>query len=275
MQLKVPFAETSIGDRAISSEAMLVKATAGPLPWSLALEALQRQSQCWLPLKLALAEHGAPQILAEAPRLRSRRESEARAAEILDAALAWLGGKSAPDASWGGSEATGALEDTLACLPFAWSPAADGGFRVDAMCAGSPLRLTITSLGCGSIRIFTAGAVRCTSRAVGHAISVFALEANRRLRFARLGVGASQKRAVQVVWDAIAPADLPIDRVLPNLVDAVIEAHARTSRPLVALSHPTVARAYLEAQKLAPPRRSTLARGAGTSHPTTTEKEKK
>ena len=95
MQLKVPFAETSIGDRAISSEAMLVKATAGPLPWSLALEALQRQSQCWLPLKLALAEHGAPQILTEAPRLRSRRESEARAAEILDAGLAWLGGKSA------------------------------------------------------------------------------------------------------------------------------------------------------------------------------------
>jgi hypothetical protein len=74
----------------------------------------------------------------------------------------------------------------------------------------------------------------------------FALEANRRLRVARLGVVGSSNGAVQTVWDAVVPGVVPVERVLPAAIDAVLFARLETGRELSALSDPQIAAAYLD-----------------------------
>jgi hypothetical protein len=74
------------------------------------------------------------------------------------------------------------------------------------------------------------------------------LEANARVRLARIGVIPSGEGSARVTWDAVASPGVALEQALPAAVEAVVGAHAATRRELRALSHGAVARAYLDAR---------------------------
>jgi hypothetical protein len=58
----------------------------------------------------------------------------------------------------------------------------------------------------------------------------------------------TDNEAVELVWDAVAPAELPISTVLPRLIEAVAFARAETNLALVALADECIANTYLDHQ---------------------------
>jgi hypothetical protein len=78
------------------------------------------------------------------------------------------------------------------------------------------------------------------------AMRLLALEANRRLRFARISVSEADGRAMRIVWDAVLPGELADTAAMERAIEALIGARAETLRPLRALGRASIASKYTD-----------------------------
>jgi hypothetical protein len=211
--------------------------------------ALPAQPDLCAPAKLALAPGGGAELWAEVPRQRDLAPAKRLAERALDQALAWLSGAAAAPAPSARAASRGEeIEAALAALPWEYSRDADGSHRLHARDPRDPARILVAERTGGCVAVSTATWLRLPRPRALDALAHFALEANRRLRLARLSVAPRSGGAAQVVWDAILPAKLPADPALGELAAAVAGARALTARPLAALADPRVAETYLGAR---------------------------
>jgi hypothetical protein len=209
-------------------------------------QALARLDGLPLPIKLSEGRDGAAELRAEllcGPGVDA--ESAARLA--LEAGAAWLAGEVVSALPVGGEPDSDSISAGLAELPAAWAWEDEGGgaFRVHATSFGVSARVN-GEVRDGAIVASIRSAVPAEDLPVRAALLRLALEANRRLRLARVGVSFAGGTAA-LVWDAIASPGLAVDRSLPISVQAVVGAHALTRRLFRALSDPVVALGYLDA----------------------------
>jgi hypothetical protein len=229
----------------IESDGRIVVARWGPLPED-ARRALARQAELHAPTKLVLSGRGHLELRAEVRRTRGA-DAAGLAHGALDLGRAWLAGEPLP----GGPEPDPEdLSSALAELPpvFAWSRGEDG-FRIHATAFGESLRLRVLPVP-GGVQVIARSALSTPEPCARDALEHFALETNRRLRLARIGVDAAGDTTA-VSWDRVTPFGVDLAVVLPAAVEAVVRAHAPTRRSLRALCHAEVARTYLAARHLA------------------------
>lgn len=224
----------------------------GPLEEG-ARDAITRQAELVAPAKLALAHDGTCELRAEV--LRSgNADADKLARSALDLGRAWLAGEmpSLRDVSGDGED----LAAALAALPrvWAWDPSDGGGFRIHATAFGESVRLAVNAQSSGA-QVTVRGALATPEPAAWDALVHFALECNRRLRLARIGVAPVDEATATVTWDVVTPAGVDLADVLPVAVEAVAFAHAATRRSLRALCHASIAHRYLDARGAPPGRR--------------------
>jgi hypothetical protein len=209
-------------------------------------EALALQPELLVPVKVADSARGGSELRAELLRARGL-DVEALARCALSRAGAWLTGNGDAGAETGDVDAED-LCAGLAELPraWAWEPREGGGFHVHATAFGTSARVAVEAPS-GTPHAIVRSALPAGSPATREALVCFALEANARLRLARIGV-ATDDDVARLAWDAVASPGVPLERALPAAVEAVVCAHAVTRRALRALSHPDVARTYLDAR---------------------------
>lgn len=222
-------------------ETAICVARVGPLPSS-ALSAFGRQFVCRAPVKLARAADGQPELRAEVLR-RMGRDAAKLARDALDAGQLWLAGGAPrhPGAQPELDELAGGLEE----LPpaWAWEPDEEDGFHVHATGFGASVRLGVRAFP-GGAQVVARSVLPAQQAESSRALVQFALDANRRLRLARLSVDCEAGRPTAVCWDAVVPADA-LGRDLPAAVEAVTAAYAATQLALRALCQETVAVSYL------------------------------
>ncbi len=230
--------------------------------------ALARQADLLAPAKLALSRDGDYELRAEVLRVDGSdgldgvdgrggvdgADASKLAVDALDVARAWLMGEAVPPR--GAPVPAEDLAGALAELPpaWAWETAEDGGFRVHATAFGENVRLSVHAVA-GSARVMARSILATPDPDAGPALLRFALETNRRLRLARIGLAAPNGESTAVTWDAVTPSGIELSSVLPATVEAVVRAHASTRRSLRALCHVAIARLYLDAREAAPRRR--------------------
>ena len=234
----------------VESEGRIVLARWGPLDPA-APDAIARQAELLAPAKLALSSHGEPELLAEVLRT-SEADAPKLARNALDVARAWLDGE-APSLPESDQDD---LASALAELPAAWVWERSEGddYRVHATAFGESVRLAVSAVA-GGAQVIARSALATSELATRPALLRFALDANRRLRLARIGLTDLDDETTAVTWDAVTPAGLDLSRALPVAVEAVVRGHAATRRSLRALCHAPVARAYLDSREAAPHRR--------------------
>lgn len=230
--------------------------------------ALARQVELVAPAKLALSRDGDCELRAEVLGVNGvdglggvdGADASKLAVDALDLARAWLAGEAVPPR--GAPAQAEDLAGALAELPpaWAWETAEDGGFRVHATAFGESVRLSVDAVA-GSARVMARSILATPDPDAGPALLRFALETNRRLRLARIGLAAPNGESTAVTWDAVTPSGIELSSVLPATVEAVVRAHAATRRSLRALCHVAIARLYLDAREAAPRRRRPDPRG--------------
>ena len=218
-----------------------------------ACHAISRQTELLAPAKLALAPGGECELRAEVLR-SSDVDAPKLARSALDLARAWLseeppGGEAT---RWDGEDLAGALAELPAA--WVWERGDADEFRIHATAFGESVRLTVRAAA-GGAQVIARSALATPDPGVHPALARFALETNRRLRLARIGVSTADDETSSVSWDAVAPPGVDLAGWLPALVEAVVRAHAATRRSLRALCHDAIARTYLDARKPAPRRR--------------------
>lgn len=221
----------------------LVRRACAEIDEEAARAALARQPALRAPAKLACAATGGVELCVELLN-QTGLDVEQEAEGVLTRASAWLAGLEGDrDVPSCDGEI---LASALACLPTAWTSEtrADGGHHVHATAFGDSVRLRVEASG-GGARVFVESAVPTADPESVRALMRFALEANARLRLARVSV-AAHGGAVRVTWDAVTSPGAALERAVPAVVEAVAGAHATTRRALRALGHAPVARAYLE-----------------------------
>jgi hypothetical protein len=266
------------GDFQIRTGPLQLEATSEPLALPLALAALPRQLELAAPAKLVLLRGGEAALMAEIPRALSPADGEALALRALEAGRRWLGedagaadgaadpsgrargnGADSGDASAPSDHGSGSdggngmarepVEQVLGELAWSWRPLVEsGGYRVDVGGPDGSFRVQIDALpapACG-LHLSTSAAVRVGAPQAKRALPHFALESNRRLRLARLGVTATGGERARAVWEVVLPAPLPLERTLRGALEAVVGARVATARALGALGDPQVAGAYLQ-----------------------------
>lgn len=236
----------------VETESRLVVVRDGPLAWT-DTAALARQSELPAPAKLALGPDGGPELRAEVLRDRGV-DAPKRARGAIDSARLWLNAGRSDVAGPGpeGLEAAETLDPEallagLGELPraWAWEPRDEGGFHVHATAFGASVRLVVEEAG-GAVRAIVRSALPAPGERSAAALANFALDANRRLRLARIGLGARPGDALPVSWDAVASPGAPLERAVPAMVEAVVFAHAATRLSLRALCQEAVAQTYLD-----------------------------
>ena len=146
-----------------------------------------------------------------------------------------------------------------------------GSLRVHAPGEPGSVRLQLDALPGGAARVWTASAVPVASPQVARALALFALDANRRLRLARLSLsaathgGTTDRVIARVVWDAVLPAEVVGEDAVRAALEAVAAAHAETRRALRALSSRTLAEAYLAFAGAAEPNSNRTGTGSETN----------
>jgi hypothetical protein len=245
-----------------------LEATSEPLALPLALAALPRQPELAAPAKLVLLRGGEAALMAEIPHALPRADGEALALGALEAGRRWLddeagaadpagcargNGADNNDAGQRGNGSAGddgmarePVEQVLGELAWSWRLLESGGYRVDACGPDGSFRVQIDALPAGGIHLSTSAAVRVGTPEAKRALPHFALESNRRLRLARLGVTAAGGERARAVWEVVLPAPLPLERTLRGALEAVVGARVATARALGALGDPQVAGAYLQ-----------------------------
>lgn len=226
---------------------LYLEATSEPMALARALAALERQTELAAPAKLVLLRDGEAALMAEIPRAVPREDCEELALRALEAGWRWLddGASGAEAAGRGNGVAREQVEESLDELSWSWQRLESGAYRVDADSPDGRFRVQIGALSEGDLHLFTATTVRAGAAEAKRALPHFALESNRRLRLARLGVAGTQGERARAVWEAVLPAALPPERTLQGALEAVVGARVATARALAALGHPRVAGSYL------------------------------
>jgi hypothetical protein len=260
------FAGASVGrkqdvprDRSLQLEPHLVAMIAQPLPLQTALLGLSRQQSLIAPVKFALTAEGVGCAIAEISRVADLHDCEKLAGQALDAVERWLECECPScDTAPADSESPLIARDTtdpvdseiaqsLDELGWSWKAIGEAKYQIHvATDSGSIGRVEIQQIGSNAVRASSVSTVRVDDAIAREALAHFALEANRRLRIARLTVFSAEDDATQLVWDAVAPAELPTLAVLPRLIEAVGFARAETSLAIVALADEQIAGAYLD-----------------------------
>ncbi len=245
--------------RTVHLEPTLVAVTTQPLPFDTARVGLSHQLDFIAPVKFGLTAEGTGCAIAEIARVADPHDCEKLAGQALDGLESWIdrGCPANGEARWDGEspviardtadaadlEITGSLDK----IGWSWEAVGEASYRVHATTdSGSIGRLEIDRIGSNALRVSSVSTVRVSDVVAKEALAHFALEANRRLRIARLTVPDTDDEAMQLVWDAVAPAELPVSAILPRLIEAVAFARAETSLALVALADECIANVYLD-----------------------------
>lgn len=233
----------------LRAEPTLIEAFAGPIPMEQVRSALSEQAELPAPAKLIVSEHGDGGLLAEIPRIGERSRCEMSAHAAIEAAFAWLRGKVSvpiPASAKGDWLAEGAVEKALERLPWPWEAVDDRTYRIHATDGLADCRVEI-HLYEGQLRVSTAPmALRANTPPVVEALQLFALEANRTLRLARLTITEAKETIVRALWDAYLPSTIEPDPALSEIVAAVVCARAETAPALRALRDPRLSFTYLQ-----------------------------
>jgi hypothetical protein len=230
-----------------------LEAKSEPLELPRALGALARQPALAAPAKLVLLQRGEASLMAEIPRAVPRAAGEELVLSALEEGRRWLENGAAAEnvagRSGGGGGGNGmqpeSVEQVLGELPWSWMPDESGAYRVDAKGSDGTFRLRITGSPAGGLRLSSSATLRAGAPEVKHALPLFALESNRRIRLARLGIAWSGDERARALWEAVLPAALPPERTLRGALEAVVGARSATARALAALCDARVAGAYL------------------------------
>ena len=250
----------------VETDAQIAVARFGPLEHGDS-QALERQTELLAPAKLALSPDGDCELRAEVLRVNGTDVSKlARGA--LDRGRAWLTGVALPPGAPAQDPAPhnapdAELAEAIDELPpaWAWQPAEEGGFRVHATAFGESVRISAHAVAGGAQVMARSTLMPDPDPDAGPALIHFALDTNRRLRLARIGLarrdgdpGSSGNSGTMlaVTWDSVTPPGVELSNVLPATVEAVVRAHAASRRSLLALCHGAVARLYLDAREAAP-----------------------
>jgi hypothetical protein len=217
-----------------------------PVPQQLAESALARQPGLPWPAKLVRCESGEVGLVGEVPRLVEPRAGAAIVRRAVEAARVWLDAAE-PDPAATSSDAWTAeeLEDLLDETAYPWQLLEDGACRLDVTHDGVVGRMELRRVTAGGLRLCGRGAVGVGDGRSFLAQTRYALEANSRLRLARVSVGSGGGSAAWVVWDVVLPGEVPLEAALREGVGAVATARAVTEAALRALATPAVAEAYL------------------------------
>lgn len=258
---KLPIAKGARPAPKLSIDPFVVEALVAPLPLGLLLRSLPRQPMLVAPAKLVLSCTGEPGVLAEIPRNGDYHGCEMRARAAIDRALAWVErepeGAAEGNGTVSGSEA---IDEVLVGLPWDWERGLDGSYRVNFAEDGVSCRVRVNSISASWLHVSTSSAVKVPTSRAARALRIFALEASRRIRLARLSVTAIRQGTAAICWDSVLPVAARLDLTLPEVLAAVVSARAETARSLRALSQPGIAEAYLSLRASADtPRDRTLA----------------
>jgi hypothetical protein len=243
---KLPIAKGARPAPKLSVDPIVVEALVAPLPLELLLRSLRRQPTLVAPAKLVLSCAGEPGVLAEIPRNGDHHGCEMRVREAIDRALAWLEEK--PEATAEGNEAvcgSESIAEALADLPWDWERGLDGSYRVNVAEDAVSCRVRVSSISASWLHVSTSSAVKVQTSRTARALRIFALEASRRVRLARLSVTAVRQGSAAICWDSVLPVAARLDLTLTEALAAVVSARAETARSLRALSQPRIAEAYL------------------------------
>ena len=228
----------------VRPETTLLTARLGPLPPARALERIADLPRLRAPAKLVLRPDAEAGLLAEVPRALERERAEACVRTALDDAARWLEDPVDPAAAPDPTQAAKVgLAEAAADLSGALGPQPGGALRLDTP-VGARLRLDVDANG--TTRIACEQRLEVVEPEPLHALARFALEANGRLRLARLAVSWDRSGVATVTWDALLPAGVPLGRTLADAVRAVSAAWAATHRTLRLLAGPKLAREFLQ-----------------------------
>jgi len=232
-------------------EPKLVIGSVGPLPLDAGLAALSIQADLPVPVKLAMAPHGVD-LVAEIPRGGGdplRGETVALAA--LDTAWRWLahrggGAPCAPsavtvDAAW--------WADSMKRIGWTAEPLQGDDEWIHVRHPAVSWRLLARPLGARTLQL-TAGpvGVRRAGARAARAMMLLALEANARLRLARVSVRRHDDSVAEASWDVVLAAPDEPEEWLDAAVEALVIARGETERALRALAAEAVHDAYLRAR---------------------------
>ncbi len=250
----------NLRSRSLHLEPTLIAMITQPLPLDSVRMGLPHQLDYFIaPVKFALTAEGSGCAIAEIARVADPHDCEKLAGQALDGLESWIdrGCPANGEARWD-RESPVIARDTadavdleiarsLDEIGWSWEAIGEASYRVHATTGSSSIgRLKIDRIGSSALRVSSESTVRVNDVVAKEALAHFALEANRRLRIARLTVADADDEAMTLVWDAIAPAVLPVSAVLPRLVEAVAFARAETSLVLVALADERIANVYLD-----------------------------
>lgn len=230
---------------ALVHDPIVFQSPASPVAREVAERALTRQPGLAWPAKLVAAPDGATGLVSEVPRLVEPSVGAALVRQAAHASLAWLDDDAPDGAPPDDDAASEGLEDLLSEAPHPFRRLDDGGYGLDVAHEGVVGRIEVRATAAGGLWLSARGAVGVGDGRSLPALVAFALEVNRRLRVARLSVGAGGGSAAWLVWDAVLPAGLPAGRALEEGVGAVATARALSEGALRALADPTVAEAFL------------------------------
>ncbi len=232
--------------RRLADDPVVFLSSVLPVPEELAERALPRQPNLPWPAKLVQFESGEAGLVAEVPRLVEPRAGAALARQAVEGAHVWLNAAEPdPDTTtidgWSAEE----LEELLDEAPYPWRLLEDGVCRLDVAHDGVVGRMELRRVTAGGLRLCGQGAVGVGDGRSLLAQTRYALEANSRLRLARVSLGGGGGSAAWVVWDVVLPGEVPLEAALREGVGAVATARAVTEVALRALATPAVAEAYL------------------------------
>jgi hypothetical protein len=231
-----------------------------PIPLEMARKGLAHQLDLAAPVKFALtAADGHGCAIAEIARVADLHDCEKLAGQALDVVDSWIErgcpvNGQAREASESSviarstadtvdSEIARSLDET----GWSWEAIGETSYRVHVTTGSDSIgRVQIDRTGSKALRVSSVSTVRAEDVVAKEALAHFALEANRRLRIARLTVSGADDEAMQLVWDAVAPAELPASSALPRLLEAVAFSRSETNLALVALADERIATSYLD-----------------------------
>ena len=221
----------------------------GPVPLPKGLSGVAWQADLAAPAKFAQSRSGEVEILAEVPLVAERRVCEKLADAALDAAILWPEVRSEPRDPSRTVFSDQDVESALSQIPWGFRQKDAGLYQIDAAPApGHAMRVTLAAQG-SVLRVSTSTSVRACSPEARRALAIFAMESNRRLRLARIGVAEANEGA-NIVWDAVLPAALPAAAAIAPVVEAVVYAQMLTRRSVSVLADPRVANVYLRQRPL-------------------------
>lgn len=231
-------------------DGVLMHAILAPLDMHRAQEALVRQQALDAPAKLAVSPDGTAIFVAEVPANDNDIWCTEQMRRASEAGRAWFDQRTngAPKVA-PSSAMTSDVEKVLTELECTWTVGDAGTYRVHGL--DIPSVLLIELLAGDTFRVsYPTTAIRAAVPASREAMALFALEANARLRFARMSIApaAAALDVVHVGWDAMVFGGRYGDHWLAEAVAAVSVAHAETSRVVRALASDCVARSYLQAR---------------------------